>query len=623
MSFDTFLKGLAFLILSGTLAWVIFRRHDEETGSESESSKRQRYLPYLNTSILPSLPLTLFCIAAIYYGVGESFRTLLPMCFGTFLNISVYYALLIPFLPVLRKRCSARVCALLWLLPNYTYLPYCNAVMAPGRPRIVLHIPGNTVTVLMWIWAIGFAFVLSRALIQHFCFRRRILKDAESVSDSEILSVWNAEIEHARIKKPKFKLLVSHQVTTPLSIGFYNRTIRVVLPRKTYTKEELHLILRHELIHICRCDSGNKFSMVFCCAMCWFNPLMWFAMRKSAEDLELSCDETVLLGTDEETRSQYANLILNTAADERGFTTCLSASPAGLRYRLKGILRHTPKSVGGLTSAVICFTLLLSSGTIALSYGESTGKETVFDRLDVQTLADCEIYGINSSLVEYQSFLECTDQEALLAYISDLKFSRLNGNYTLERYDKELLIFIESAQTSFYVHLKDQFLELGEFGKPENPFAKYHILTEIDWPYLTSLIEPSYIQDPNLAFPPYMIVVNENSTTYLHGMLKLRVKNGKVTDENVQFDLPSLIEVRNPAVNTIYTVFSHKPSFPFSVEIVNADGERIDTVTFEKPAPYYPLPVFADAQYRCHVTFEDETSTVQMEYPFEIRYFSE
>ena len=45
--------------------------------------------------------------------------------------------------------------------------------------------------------------------------------------------------------------------------------------------------------------------------------------------------ETVLLDADSSVKRQYAGLLLKTAGDERGFTTCLSASAGALRYRLK------------------------------------------------------------------------------------------------------------------------------------------------------------------------------------------------------------------------------------------------------------------------------------------------
>ena len=59
----------------------------------------------------------------------------------------------------------------------------------------------------------------------------------------------------------------SDAVTTPLSIGLYNRTTRIVLPMREYTQEELSLILRHEIIHISRGDPEAKLFLTFCTAM--------------------------------------------------------------------------------------------------------------------------------------------------------------------------------------------------------------------------------------------------------------------------------------------------------------------------------------------------------------------
>ena len=100
--------------------------------------------------------------------------------------------------------------------------------------------------------------------------------------------------------------------------------------------------------------------MVFCTAMCWFNPLMWVAMRKSADDFELSCDESVLLAQPQPVRRQYAELLLKTAGDERGFTTCLSARAASLRYRLTRVLH--PKKTSEGTLMLTCFMFLFMIG---------------------------------------------------------------------------------------------------------------------------------------------------------------------------------------------------------------------------------------------------------------------
>ena len=190
--------------------------------------------------------------------------------------------------------------------------------------------------------------VLGWKIFSHLRFRRWLLRGAAEVSDPAVLAVWQAELEWAGEKKPKFRLVTSPQASTPITIGLFPKSVRVVLPQRHYTPDELKLIFRHELVHIGREDAWNKFFVAFCIAMCWFNPLMWMAMGRSSEDLELSCDETVLSGLEEGERRRYADLILRTAGDGRGFTTCLSASASALRYRLKSIVTPGKKASGAL-----------------------------------------------------------------------------------------------------------------------------------------------------------------------------------------------------------------------------------------------------------------------------------
>jgi beta-lactamase regulating signal transducer with metallopeptidase domain len=209
------------------------------------------------------------------------------------------------------------------MVPNYLYLTITNnSSLALNAPNLVLNLSKNVFWALVVLWFLGFAFIMASTYIQHFRFRGKILKDTYEVSDSRIRGIWEEEIAKLRIKKPVFKLIVSKAVSAPLTIGFFNKTMRVVLPPIEYSNDDLRLIFRHELIHICRQDAMNKFFLTFSKAMCWFNPLMWIAVEKCSEDIELSCDETLLLEANEDHRKRYAHLLLNTSQESRGFTTC-------------------------------------------------------------------------------------------------------------------------------------------------------------------------------------------------------------------------------------------------------------------------------------------------------------
>lgn len=318
MSTEVVLKGFFAGLFSLAFAWMVFSRYDKEIGSESKPEGGQRYLPLVSGALLPAFLLILVIMGSGYYGVKETLKMALSMCFRIFLQLCIYYVILGLLLPFLRRHISARACAMLWLIPNYLYITEMSYMEIP-KPLLVIHASSKVVRILFTLWIVGFLAVFLWKIAEHLIFRRKLLRNAESVTDNRILDIFHVEIEDAGMTKPrpKFKLVVSPEVATPLTIGLFKRSTRLILPTIAYSDEELKLIFRHELIHIGREDSWSKFFMMFCTAMCWFNPLMWIAMKKSAEDTELSCDETVLLDADEATRRQYANLILNTAGNDR------------------------------------------------------------------------------------------------------------------------------------------------------------------------------------------------------------------------------------------------------------------------------------------------------------------
>ena len=172
---------------------------------------------------------------------------------------------------------------------------------------------------------------------------------------------------------------------------------------------------------------------MFCTALCWFDPLMWMAMRRSAEDTELSCDETVLVDADDATRRQYAQLLLTTAGDGRGYTTCLSPAAASLRYRLRSVVAPRRRVAGGILVGLVLFLLLSSFGYVALSFDERTGADIFFG-------GDPAGYTLHSVRRDGK-LLDCSDPEALMDYLSALPLAHLTGNYDYGQQDRTTYIF--------------------------------------------------------------------------------------------------------------------------------------------------------------------------------------
>ena len=488
MSTEVVLKGFFAGLFSLAFAWSVFSRYDKEIGSESKPEGGQRYLPLVFGALLPVFLLILVIMGSHFYGVQDTLKMMLSMCFRIFLHLCVYYVILGLLLPLFRRHISARACAMLWLIPNYLYITEMSYMELP-EPLLVIHASSRVVSILFALWIVGFLSVFLWKIGEHLVFRRKILRNAKPVTDKRILEIFQGQIEDAGMvkPKPKFKLITSPDAVTPLTIGLFKRSTRVILPNNAYTDQELKLIFRHELIHIGREDSWSKFFMMFCTAMCWFNPLMWIAMKKSAEDTELSCDETVLLDADDDTRKKYANLILNTAGNDRGFTTCLSASASSMRYRLKSIVSPGKKHSGALIVGLMFFILCMTSGYVALAYGEETGAETVFRNYELSSFVADDI---TVSGGQYDGKLDNIDAEALTAYITGLRTQEMTGNYSFSNDDREVSIWYNTPYGVVLLDLHSNHVRVFYLSDEEDRSYIYHLRDGTDWEYVDSIVPP-------------------------------------------------------------------------------------------------------------------------------------
>ena len=85
----------------------------------------------------------------------------------------------------------------------------------------------------------------------------------------------------------------------------------LILPSEGYSRGTLEAIFRHELVHFRRGDLWYKLLMTAVRAVHWYHPLVWWMVRVSDRDLELSCDEEAVRNGDLEARRQYSMALLD------------------------------------------------------------------------------------------------------------------------------------------------------------------------------------------------------------------------------------------------------------------------------------------------------------------------
>lgn len=371
----------------------------------------------------PPYPFLLLAILAAFF-ISKGFFAGLSAFFtytaDLMLAISLYYVLLI-FLPVLRRHISARACAELWLIPYIVIVAKYYTTTTASSVRFVLYIPQQIFDMLLPVWGIGFLIIFAGYIFSHLMFRRRILKTAAAETDAHVLALWKQELERLDYRRP-VRLLRCQAAGSPFSMGNTKWTRVTVLPSHSYTDEELTLIFRHELHHIRRCDSDAKLYFAFSNALLWFHPLVWIASREASRDMELACDELVLEQSDSSERKLYADLLLHTAGERRGFTTCLSASARALRCRLHAVLHPRKCSSGTLFLMVLVFCSILSYNAFAIS----TQRTTIGDEL-LCTSPDFDYLQYTSADEVIRPAPDTYDAQALYAYLGTLTIERLSG----------------------------------------------------------------------------------------------------------------------------------------------------------------------------------------------------
>ena len=366
IDFGSRLSDLAMYSLAGgALSLLLFSQHS------AASRHTSRYAPVYFPQALPFYMLA-FLLLAPFYG-PNSFTRLVHVLTAAL----AYSALLWALTPLLRRRISAQGCAALWLLPNLLFFPLI-AFRFPIDPLVIIRLTRRELWIALGVWAVGFMIVLIWKLVAHLRFRRAVLRDAVPVSVQErnlFLSTWRGLCVVGDVLSPSFKrnikasemlsVLRSPTVDSPLSIGLLKKTRCLVLPQRAYSEDELRVIFRHETIHLLHGDNWLKFTLSFLCAAGWFLPMLWLGMGKAAEELELCCDELATDGAEEDRRREYVHLLLSNAGTAKGFTTCLSASASGLRYRMARVLHPKKRRAGFLAVfllSVVAFSLCAMVG---------------------------------------------------------------------------------------------------------------------------------------------------------------------------------------------------------------------------------------------------------------------
>ena len=187
--------------------------------------------------------------------------------------------------------------------------------------------------ICMFIWIAGVIALMLYGIISYLKCRRMTAQAVHMEAN-----IW--ECDH---------------LTTPFVLGIIKPCIYIPFH---LTVEEKPYILAHETYHIRRGDPIVRLFAFVLLAAYWINPFVWIAYFLMIRDMEMSCDEAVLLQLGTQIRKAYSNSLLTFATGRKQVTfSPLAFGESNTSGRIKNILDFKKPKVWGSFLAILAVIL--------------------------------------------------------------------------------------------------------------------------------------------------------------------------------------------------------------------------------------------------------------------------
>ncbi len=218
------------------------------------------------------------------------------------------------------------------------------------------------------VWMVGAALYVSIHIKRYYDFKKMVIRTARPLTEARVKAILGEEQTRLGVRKRPI-VRISPIADTPLLTGIFRAML--ILPSRDYTDDELHLILRHELIHYKRSDILYQCLTLLFLSLHWFNPFAHWMARAIEIDGETSCDEAVLDHEPYETRVFYGEMLirfLKSQTQKKSYlTTTFFGGETAMKKRLTLIASKQKRKKGVAAMAVLAAMTILLSLTAAAS----------------------------------------------------------------------------------------------------------------------------------------------------------------------------------------------------------------------------------------------------------------
>jgi len=194
----------------------------------------------------------------------------------------------------------------------------------------------------------------------------------------------------------KENIYETDRINTPFVFGFIRP--KIFIPTGL-AQNELDYILKHEQVHIKRKDHIIKPLAFLAVVLHWFNPLIWYCFFLMSKDMEMSCDERVLIESKEDIRACYSNSLLSLSVKQSGILMPLTFGESNVKARIKNVLNFKKPLLWKVFIAAI---LVAVVSVVLMTNPNENGRGNVFSN----TVSFFKQFNRDSSLAAAEKFLK-------------------------------------------------------------------------------------------------------------------------------------------------------------------------------------------------------------------------
>lgn len=236
---------------------------------------------------------------------------------------------------------------------------------------------GTASLALFRVYLLGLALVVAWFIFSNVRFRVKIRAGRIEAISGKLLEDYLALCKERNVKP------VPVYYTDPLPSACLLGVFRpyIALPLTASPTDVIH-VLTHEICHLKNRDHLWAMLRLVCCALHWFNPLVWIAAAMSRTDSELRCDDRVVAPMSQEQKQSYANVLVLAASRRNApgvavLATGMTMTGKRLKERVLTVLSGA-KSVRWLSITFIVVASMCLVGAFATSEPAGTIRVSGF-----------------------------------------------------------------------------------------------------------------------------------------------------------------------------------------------------------------------------------------------------